>query len=176
MIDCLTNQFSTYFRGKWKFSGMKELHLGGSIKDVRYLRSLCINVLHSGNLQMAYFVTNCASQLVRWIVKDLCTETSNHNHQLAIPSLRRCIWHQELVIVPVRLTLNQWHIWSIATNGNVLRKELLPSLILSSIQVMWYDSVVVGRQNVQITSILTDFTLGSWKDFDVGLSLIGSKK
>ena len=30
--------------------------------------------------------------------------------------------------------------------------------------------------NCAITSIFTDFTPGSWKDFDVGLSLIGSKE
>ena len=39
-------------------------------------------------------------------------------------------------------------------------------------EVMWYNSLVVARQNVQITSILSDFTLGSWTNFDVSLSLI----
>ena len=45
-----------------------------------------------------------------------------------------------------------------------------------TIQVVWYDSLVVARQNVPITSILTDFISGSWKDFDGALSLIGSKE
>ena len=44
------------------------------------------------------------------------------------------------------------------------------------IQVMWFNSLVVSRQNQPIMSILTNFTLRSWKDFDVGLSLIGSKE
>ena len=35
---------------------------------------------------------------------------------------------------------------------------------------------VMANQNVPITSIFTDFTLGSWEDFDVGLTLIGSKE
>ena len=45
--------------------------------------------------------------------------------------------------------------------------------------VIWlklYNSLVVACQNVPTTSVLTNFTLGSWKDFDVGLSLIGSKE
>ena len=37
-------------------------------------------------------------------------------------------------------------------------------------------SPVVARQNVPITSNLTDFTLASLKDFDVALSPIGSKE
>ena len=41
---------------------------------------------------------------------------------------------------------------------------------------MRYNSLLVAHQNVPITAILTDFTLGSWKDFDVGLLLIGSKE
>ena len=41
-------------------------------------------------------------------------------------------------------------------------------------QVMWYYSLVVARHNVPITSFLTYFALGSWKDFD--LSLIGSNE
>ena len=45
-----------------------------------------------------------------------------------------------------------------------------------TIQVLAYNSLVVARQNVPITSILTNCTLGSWKDFDVDLSLIGPKK
>ena len=44
-----------------------------------------------------------------------------------------------------------------------------------SIQVFLYNSLGVARQNVPITSILANYTLGSWKDFDVNLSLIGSK-
>ena len=39
-----------------------------------------------------------------------------------------------------------------------------------------YNSLVVARQNMPITSIHTDFTLGSWKDFDVDLKLISSKE
>ena len=39
-----------------------------------------------------------------------------------------------------------------------------------------YNFLVVVRQNVPITSILADCTLGSWKDFDINLSLIGSKE
>ena len=38
------------------------------------------------------------------------------------------------------------------------------------------EFLAVAQQNVPIKSILTDFTPGSWKDFDVGLSLIGSKE
>ena len=38
------------------------------------------------------------------------------------------------------------------------------------------NSLVAARQNVPITSILTDFALASWEDFDVGLSLIGSEE
>ena len=45
-----------------------------------------------------------------------------------------------------------------------------------AIQVLSYNSLVFARQNVPITWILTNFTLGSWKDFDVDLSLIGSKE
>ena len=45
-----------------------------------------------------------------------------------------------------------------------------------TIQVLWCNSLVDARQNLPITSIFTEFTLGSWKDFDVGLSLIGSKE
>ena len=37
-------------------------------------------------------------------------------------------------------------------------------------------SLVVARQNVPITSILTNCVLGSWKDFDVDILLIGSKE
>ena len=47
---------------------------------------------------------------------------------------------------------------------------------VNSIQVLSYNSLVVAYQNVPITSILTNYTLGSWKDFDVDLSLIGSKE
>ena len=46
----------------------------------------------------------------------------------------------------------------------------------SPIQVLSYNSLVVARQNVPITSILTNCTLDSWKDFDVDLSLIASKE
>ena len=45
-----------------------------------------------------------------------------------------------------------------------------------AIQVLSDNSLVVADQNVPITSILTNCTLGSWKDFDVDLSLIGSKE
>ena len=45
-----------------------------------------------------------------------------------------------------------------------------------TIQVMWYNSRVVARKNVPITSTFTDFILGSLKDFEVTLSLIGSKE
>ena len=38
------------------------------------------------------------------------------------------------------------------------------------------NSLVVARQNVPITLILTNFTLGPWKDYDVDLLLIGSKE
>ena len=44
------------------------------------------------------------------------------------------------------------------------------------IQAIWYNSIIVACPNVPITSILTDFSLGSWKDFDVGLLLIGSRR
>ena len=44
----------------------------------------------------------------------------------------------------------------------------------SAIQTMRYDSFLVTCRSVPITSIFTDFTLGSWKDFDEGLSLISS--
>ena len=44
------------------------------------------------------------------------------------------------------------------------------------IQVLWYNYLVIARQNVQIASILTDFRLGSRKDFDAALPLIGSKR
>ena len=39
-----------------------------------------------------------------------------------------------------------------------------------------YKSLVVARQNVPITPVLTNCTLGAWKDFDVDLSLIGSEE
>ena len=45
-----------------------------------------------------------------------------------------------------------------------------------TIQVLSYNSLVIARQNVPITSILTNCTLGSWKDFDVDFSVIGSKE
>ena len=45
---------------------------------------------------------------------------------------------------------------------------------LPSIQVMWHMSLIVSRQNVSITSIITGFTLSLWKYFDVSLLLIGS--
>ena len=38
------------------------------------------------------------------------------------------------------------------------------------------NSLAVARQNVRIASVLTDFTRGSSKEFDVALSLIGSKE
>ena len=44
------------------------------------------------------------------------------------------------------------------------------------IQVLSYSSFVVARQNEPITSILTNCTLGPWKDFDIDLWLIGSKE
>ena len=44
------------------------------------------------------------------------------------------------------------------------------------IQVLSYNSLVIARQNVPITSILTNCTLGSWQDFDFNLSLIDSKE
>ena len=44
------------------------------------------------------------------------------------------------------------------------------------IQVLSYNSLVLARQNVSITSVLTNCTLGSWKDIDVNLSLIGYKE
>ena len=47
---------------------------------------------------------------------------------------------------------------------------------IEAIQVVRYDSLVFARQNMPITSTLTDFTLGSWKYFDVSFSLIGSKE
>ena len=50
------------------------------------------------------------------------------------------------------------------------------TFLMSSIQVLSYDSLVVALQNVPITSILTNHTLGSWRGFDVNLSLIGSKE
>ena len=58
------------------------------------------------------------------------------------------------------------------------RKKLNNKVLLwhDPIQVMWYNSLIIDRQNLPITSILTEFTLGSWKDFDVGLLLIGSKE
>ena len=34
-----------------------------------------------------------------------------------------------------------------------------------------YNNLIIAYQNVPITSVLTDFTLGSLKDFDVGISL-----
>ena len=45
-----------------------------------------------------------------------------------------------------------------------------------TIQVMWYNYLVVVRQNLPIMSILTDFTLGSCKDFNVRFLLIGWKE
>ena len=45
-----------------------------------------------------------------------------------------------------------------------------------SIQVMQFNSTVIAHQIAPITSILTESMLGSWKEFDVGLSLIGSKE
>ena len=45
-----------------------------------------------------------------------------------------------------------------------------------TIQAMWYNSLIVARQNVPIMPILTDFRLGLWKDLNVDLYLIGSKE
>ena len=45
-----------------------------------------------------------------------------------------------------------------------------------SILVLSYNSLLVSRQNVPITSILANCTLFSWNDFDVDLFLIGSKE
>ena len=44
------------------------------------------------------------------------------------------------------------------------------------IQAMWYNFLLVARQNVPIKFILTDFTLDSWKDFDGSLSWLPHKK
>ena len=45
-----------------------------------------------------------------------------------------------------------------------------------TIQVIWYNYLVVACQNVPITSTLTDFTQGSSKYFCVTLSMIASKE
>ena len=62
-----------------------------------------------------------------------------------------------------------WHLHSKSLNAFTL-DSWCRSLLFSTTH--FCHSV----QNVPITSILSDFTLGSWKDFDVGLSLIGSKE
>ena len=43
-------------------------------------------------------------------------------------------------------------------------------------QGMWYNFLAVAHLNAPIIHNLTDFTPGWWKNFDVDLSLIGSKK
>ena len=44
------------------------------------------------------------------------------------------------------------------------------------IQVIRYNSLIIARQNVLVTSVLSNFILDLWKDFCVGLSLIDSKE
>ena len=44
------------------------------------------------------------------------------------------------------------------------------------IQVVRCSPLVLARQKVPITSVHSDFTLDSWKDFDVRLLLIDSKE
>ena len=67
--------------------------------------------------------------------------------------------------------ISKWKILMCITNN---RKVVSKSCLKGSI--LWYNSLFVCHQNVPITSILTDFTLVSWKDFDVNFLLIGSKE
>ena len=43
-------------------------------------------------------------------------------------------------------------------------------------QTMWFNSLVVARQNVPITSIHSETTLSKWIDFGAHILLIGSKE
>ena len=61
----------------------------------------------------------------------------------------------------------KWNYWHHCHSKNILPPP---------IQVVRYNSLIVACQNVPITSILTDFALGSWKYTDVGLWLTGSKE
>ena len=45
-----------------------------------------------------------------------------------------------------------------------------------AIKTFPYNSLLVARQNAPITSINTEVILSSWKGFDAGLLLIGSKE
>ena len=65
---------------------------------------------------------------------------------------------------------------NIIHQGNLLIISITLIHVTRAIQVLQYNSLVVAHQNVPITSVLTNCTLGSWKDFDVDLSLIGSNE
>ena len=68
-----------------------------------------------------------------------------------------------------RINKNNSHVWNICLSlPRITYFYYGAAYLFLPIQVIWYNSLAVTCQNVPVTSIFTDFTLISWKDFDVG--------